>query len=101
MRMFSSQARHAALEYDLMKERAGALGRCGAAVQDSLRVLREAAAPDAALQEKLLYAAAGCVHRYFIQREACGLREHTGVIAEYRIPQAVLARVGAKAPDHA
>jgi hypothetical protein len=44
----------------------------------------------------LLKAAAEAVHHYFIQRELCGLRRHNDVIREYRIPNEVLVRLGAK-----
>jgi hypothetical protein len=33
-----------------------------------------------------------------VQREACGLIDHTRAIADYRIPREVLAKVGARAP---
>lgn len=96
---FSSDARHKAIEYSLMKERASALGQAGRKVQEALEALRNAPANDAALQQKLMYAAADCVWRYFVHREACGMREHADVIAEYGIPRQVLARVGARPPE--
>lgn len=101
MRPYSTEARHNALEYDLRRERASALGNSGRAVQDALLALRNANADDAVLQHKLLYAAAKCVWRYFVQREACGMRDHDLVIEEYAIPKQVLARVGAREPDPA
>jgi len=101
MRPYSSEARFNALEYDLRKERASALGETGRQVQAALLALRNAPADDAALQHKLLWAAAKCVWRYFIQREACGMRDHDLVIEEYAIPKQVLARVGAREPDPA
>jgi hypothetical protein len=96
-----SEARFGALQYDLLKERAAGLGNAGRQVQDALLALQNAPKGDAAAEQKLLYAAARCVWRYFVQREACGMREHETVIADYRIPKQVLARVGAREPDPA
>ena len=50
---------------------------------------------DDAAREARLKAAAVAVHHYFIQRELMGMRRHDGVIREYGIPRAVLARLGA------
>ena len=44
----------------------------------------------------LLKRAAEAVYAYFIQRELCGMRRHQDVIREYRIPNEVLVRLGAK-----
>ena len=51
---------------------------------------------DADERTSLLKAAAEAVYAYFIQRELCGMRRHQDVIREYRIPNAVLVRLGAK-----
>jgi hypothetical protein len=96
-----SEARFGALQYDLMKERASVLGNNGRQVVEALSALRAAptqSAADAAAREKLVWAAAKCVWRYFVQREACGMRDHDGVTQEYAIPNEVLARVGAREP---
>ena len=92
-------ARYNALQYDLMKERAAGLGHAGRQVQEALLALQSAA--DEAARQKLIWAASKCVWRYFVQREACGMRDHDPVIAEYGIPQQVLARVGAREPEPA
>ena len=76
-------------------EGAAVLGRLGRAVEAALARLR--AAPDDE-REALEYACADAVWRYFVQREACGLRQHDGVIADYGIPPRVLAKVGASPP---
>jgi hypothetical protein len=88
-----------ALQYDLLKERAAQLGRAGREVQEALQALQNASSTDVAGRQKLVWAAARSVWRYFVQREACGLFDHDRVIAEYSIPQQVLARVGAHEPD--
>ena len=99
MSPFSSDSSYKALEYELAKERASVLGHAGRQVQESLAALRNAPADDAALQQKLMYAAAHCVWRYFVHREACGMRDHEDAIVEYGIPKQVLARVGARLPE--
>jgi hypothetical protein len=82
------------LEAELMAERASALGRSGREVERSLASL-EAAAPSSPARPALLRAAVDAVWRYFVQREACGLLDHTQAVEHYRIPSAVLARLGA------
>jgi hypothetical protein len=101
MSSHTRDARYNALQYDLMKERAAGLGHAGRQVQEALLALQNAPAADDAKRLKLIWAASKCVWRYFVQREACGMRDHDPVIAEYGIPQQVLARVGAREPDPA
>jgi hypothetical protein len=84
------------LAHELMAERAAALGRAGQAVETALARLRDADAADPADRAHLLKAAAEAVWAFFVQREVCGFRDQRGVIAEYRIPKAVLARLGAR-----
>lgn len=79
------------LEYELMAERADALGRAGLRAEAALQRLKEAT-PDN--REHLLDAAAAEVYAMFIQREMCGLRNGRDVIARYGIPGAVVARLG-------
>ncbi|WP_019171250.1 DUF6665 family protein [Pseudaminobacter salicylatoxidans] len=83
------------LQRELLEEMAISLGRAGRRAELALTQLRE---HQGAADERLLLlkAAAESVHAYFIQRELCGLRKHDDVIREYRIPRAVLARLGAK-----
>jgi hypothetical protein len=83
------------LEGEIAQERALALGRTGREVETSLARLNEIA-PDAPERPRLLAAAADAAWRYFVQREACGLLDHTQAIADYAIPREVLARVGAR-----
>ena len=88
------------LEYELMAERADALGRAGLRAEAALQRLEEAAPED---REDRIEAAAVEVYAMFIQREMCGLRNGRDVIARYRIPGAVIARLGVtrKKPDPA
>ena len=81
------------LEAELASERALALGRLGRDVESRIAALNAAAAgPD---RTPLVRSAAQAVWRYFVQREACGLIDHTRAIADYAIPPVVLGRVGA------
>jgi hypothetical protein len=83
------------LDYEIAAEKAAALGRAGERVE---RSLAELAAFEGNAEDRvvLLKRAAEAVYAYFIQRELCGMRRHQDVIREYRIPNAVLVRLGAK-----
>ncbi|MDB5526219.1 MAG: hypothetical protein JWM58_3982 [Rhizobium sp.] len=79
------------LEYEMMSERADALGRAGQKAEAALARLKESQAED---KEDLLDAAAREVYAMFIQREICGLKNGRDVIARYGIPGSVVARLG-------
>lgn len=79
------------LEYELMAERADALGRAGLRAEAALQRLKEARPEN---REDLIDAAATEVYAMFIQREMCGLRNGRDVIARYGIPGVVIARLG-------
>jgi hypothetical protein len=84
------------LDAEIMSEKAASLGRAGARVEAALARLND---PDAALadgREPLLKDAADAVWSFFIQREACGLRDQRPIIADMKIPRAVLVRLGAR-----
>jgi hypothetical protein len=83
------------LDYEIAAEKAAALGRAGARVEQALAELAtfEGSAEDRVV---VLKRAAEAVYAYFIQRELCGMRRHQDVIREYQIPNAVLVRLGAK-----
>jgi hypothetical protein len=72
------------------------LGHLGREVETRLANLTSAG-PDVSPESRnlLLNAAADAVWRYFIQREVTGLKNHAHPIAHYKIPGAVLARLGA------
>jgi len=91
----------ATLEYELMAERAYALGRHGAAVEQAIAALNEAerrGLPEIEL-ERHCDAAAEAVWGLFVHRETCGLHNGEDVIKDYGIPGKVLARLGAS-PRH-
>lgn len=82
------------LEYELLAEKAAALGRSGERVVAALGRLN-ACATVGEERHLLLKAAADAVYAYFIQRELCGLRRHDDAIRDYAIPREVLVRLGA------
>lgn len=84
------------LEYELMSERADALGRHGLKVEKALALLGErlAAGCGETEREDLLNDAADKVWAFFIQREMCGLRSQKDPIRRYGIPSEVMARLG-------
>ena len=84
------------LDYEIQEERAHALGRAGRGVEAALARLNDPAAVEAEGREALLKAAAYEVWKFFIQREACGIRDHRPVIDHFGIPKAVLVRLGAR-----
>lgn len=84
------------LDYELNEERAHALARAGRGVEAALARIDDPDALAAEGREALLKAAAYEVWKFFIQREACGVRDHRPVIEHYGIPRAVLVRLGAR-----
>ncbi|CAN7696565.1 DUF6665 family protein [Neorhizobium sp. LjRoot104] len=85
------------LEYELMSERAAALGRQGLKVEKALAALNawDPERDSEVLRESLRDDAADAVWGFFIQRETCGLRNNREIIKRYAIPNEVLARIGA------
>jgi hypothetical protein len=92
---FSTSGALNVLEYELMSERADALGRHGLKVEKALAALaglKDEAPTDQ--RERLLDEAADAVWAFFIQREICGLRDSRDAVHRYGIPKAVMARLG-------
>ncbi|MBK5566788.1 DUF6665 family protein [Ensifer sp. 2YAB10] len=92
---FSTNGAFSVLEYELMSERADALGRHGLKVEKALAALA-ALKPEATsdLRERLLDDASDAVWAFFIQREICGLRDSRDAVLRYGIPKEVMARLG-------
>ena len=81
---------------EIASEKAASLGRAGAAVERALSRLSD---PDALTElgrEALLKSAAHQVWMFFVQREACGLRDQAQVVRDLNIPRAVIVRIGAR-----
>ncbi len=85
-----------ALEYELLSERADALGRHGLKVEKAIAALQACEGKETSpeLRERLLDDAADAVWAFFIQREICGLRDSRDAVRRYGIPKAVMARLG-------
>ena len=85
------------LDVELQQERSAALGAAGQRIEKALAALREfdASGGDPALRPPVLKEATTAVWYYFIQREACGIRDQRPAIAHYAIPREVLMRLGA------
>ncbi|MDB5473662.1 MAG: hypothetical protein JWP99_965 [Devosia sp.] len=81
----------AAIEHEIIAERASSLGAAERRVVTALEALA-GAGPDRATA---LSDARRVVWEYFVQRELVGFRKHTDVIAELNIPPEVLAGLGA------
>ena len=85
------------IESEVMGEKASSLGYHGRQVETAMAALRahDEAAGRPEERVALLKAAARAVWKYFVQREACGMRDHREAIRIYGIPGEVLVRLGA------
>ena len=91
------------LEYEILQERAAALGRMGRALETALAKLREfdaahphAGAPASAEQARrsLVMEAGYALWMFLVQREGCGLRDSRTVMRDYNVPGEVQQRIG-------
>ncbi len=83
------------LHAELLAEQAATLGRLGRDLEMALAALAQASA-EPSDGEARIRAAANAAWAFFVQREACGLYDHTSAIAHSAISPRVLARVGAR-----
>ena len=84
----------AAIDHELMAERASSLGAAERRVVNAVTALAAAAEDRAAP----LAEARQVVWEYFVQRELVGFRRHNDVIQELSIPREVLVGLGAMTP---
>jgi Family of unknown function (DUF6665) len=95
----------AALDYEIAREKASALGRLGRRLEAALAALaafdaqadEEGAASPAIRRERrdALVAVAGEVlWSFIVQREACGLRDSARAMRDYGVPAEVRLRMG-------
>lgn len=80
--------------HEVNAEKASSLGHHGRLVEKTMIALRDFKGP-ADERLALVKAGAKAVYAYFVQREACGMRNHRDVIQFYGIPGEVLVRLGA------
>ncbi|MFZ0238630.1 MAG: DUF6665 family protein [Xanthobacteraceae bacterium] len=81
-----------ALDYEIAREQASALGRAGRALEAALEALDEhdRNGRNADDRRRTLVADAGdALWRFIIQRECCGLRDSRAVMRLSRVPQEV------------
>ena len=85
------------IESEVMAEKASSLGYHGRQVEKAMAALRAFDAAPGSAEERLILvkAAARDVWKFFVQREACGMRDQRDAIRHYEIPQEVLVRLGA------
>lgn len=94
IRLVRPQAGTAALQQEILNEKASSLGAAERRVRESLAGL----ARDDGEREEWLAQARHCVWAYFVQRELCGFRRHNDVIADLGIPSEVLNGLGTAIP---
>jgi hypothetical protein len=80
----------AAIEHEILAERASSLGEAERRVINAIAAL----GPATTDRPQRLAEASDVVWQYFVQRELIGFRKHTDVIQELSIPREVLAGLG-------
>jgi hypothetical protein len=97
----------AAIDHDLLQEKASALGRMGRRLEATLTALADfdAASPppppavaEPYAREVLVAAAAEALWALVVQREACGFFNGRAVLDDYRVPADVHRRSGIGPP---
>jgi hypothetical protein len=88
-----------ALEYEIAAEKAAALGRSAAKLEEALLALRELDAAGAATggrdaREELVAHAAERLWYYVVHREALGWHRHDEALAILGVPAEIQARMG-------
>ena len=91
IRMVRPEAGTAALDHEIMSERASSLGAAEQRVVKAVAALANAGDDRPARLDEACHV----VWAYFVQRELVGFRKHTDVIQELSIPREVLAGLGA------
>ncbi|AXS42061.1 DUF6665 family protein [Breoghania sp. L-A4] len=87
----------AALEAEVLAEKAGTLARLGTRLEHRLARLREfeeCGGADADRRAALLAEAGEALWHVVIQRELCGLRNSAQFYRDYCVPRAVILRMG-------
>ncbi|SEP97532.1 hypothetical protein SAMN05428969_1365 [Devosia sp. YR412] len=92
IKMVRPDAGTAAIDHEILAERASSLGAAEQRVIKAVSALAAAAGDD---RDSALAEARKVVWEYFVQRELVGFRKHNDVIQELSIPREVLAGLGA------
>jgi len=85
------------IESEVLAEKASSLGHHGRQVEKAMAALNAFDSTTGTSEQRavLVKTAAREVWKFFVQREACGLRDQKDAIRHYEIPQEVLVRLGA------
>jgi hypothetical protein len=86
----------AALDYEIAREKASALGRLGRRLEAALAALAafDAQTDNKEEREALVAAAGEILWEFIVQREACGLRDSARAMRDYGVPTEVRLRMG-------
>lgn len=86
------------LRFDLLEGIDGAIGHAEREVEAALLALREFDINEQPMEYRgpLLDAAVDAVWRLVVQHEACDCADHHDLIARFRIPPEVMARIGGR-----
>lgn len=90
IRMVRPEAGTAAIEHEILAEKANSLGAAERRVINAVAALTNRGDGKSALAE-----ARDAVWCYFVQRELLGFEDHREVIADLKIPPSVLSGLGA------
>src|SRR5262245_3134647 len=85
---------YATLEYEIVQERAVALGRLGRRLEAALAASPRTANCDRKIRDRLVEQAGYALWLFVVQREACGLNDSARVMQDYGVPNEVYARMG-------
>jgi len=88
---------YATLDYEIVQEKALALGRLGRRLDGALAALAacpRTASSDRKIREGLVEQAGYALWLLVVQREACGLNDSVHVLRNYGVPKEVYARMG-------
>lgn len=91
---FADAAGVAAMNREVLEEKAASLARAGRVLQEKLDDLAKRS--DGSDQDQLIQSAADAAYALMVQRELCGLTIHAAVIDDFAIPKTVVARIGAR-----
>jgi len=92
----------AALDYEIAREKASALGRLGRRLEAALAALaafdaqagEEPSSARRGRREALVAEAGEVLWSFIVQREACGLRDSNRAMRDYGVPAEVCLRMG-------
>jgi hypothetical protein len=84
----------ATLQYEIVEERASALGRMGRRLEAALAALSGCDSPDPKIRSGLLKEARHSFWLLVVQREASGFNNSAQIIRDYAVPDEVHAQLG-------